>query len=53
MGPGVFLAMSGAYGLLPSDQTHLKKALCHIRPVLGRMINTRSNPRVWPAFPVV
>ena len=39
-GPWVFLAMSGACGLLPCDQTHLKKALYHIRLVVGRMINT-------------
>ena len=38
-GPLVFLAMLGACGLLPCDQIHLKKALNHIHPVGGQMIN--------------
>ena len=42
MGPQVFLAIPGACELLPCDRTHLKKTLCHIRPVVGRMINLHS-----------
>ena len=33
----------GRVWALPYDRTHLKKALCLIRPVVGRMINTRSQ----------
>ena len=39
-GPKVFLAMPDACGLQPCDRTHLKKPLCHISLVVGRMINT-------------
>ena len=38
-GPKVFLAVPDACGLRPRD--HLKKALCQICPVVGRMINTK------------
>ena len=48
--------MPGACGLLPCDRTHLKKALCHIRPVMGRMINNKNTiitsflHIAWPVF---
>ena len=35
---------------LSCDRNHLKKALCHIRPVVGRMINTRSYSYVYIAL---
>ena len=35
---GIF-GNAGRVWALPCDRTHLKKALCHIRPVVGRVIN--------------
>ena len=34
-GPDAFLEMPGACGLRPGAWTHLKKTLCHTRPVGG------------------
>ena len=36
-GPGEFLEPPGASGLRPCAQTHLKKALCHTRPLSGEV----------------
>ena len=40
MGSEAFLEPPGASGLRLCARTHLKKALCHTRPVGGRLTNT-------------
>ena len=43
LGPEAFLEMPGTCGLQPCPQTHLKKALCHTRPVGGTEDKYRTS----------
>ena len=42
-GPEAFLKLPGVSGLRPCSQTHLKKSLCHTRPVGGTCDKYRLN----------
>ena len=55
-GPEAFLELPDACWLRPCDRTNLKTALCHIRTLVGRRINTarlRKRPKVSGCNPMV